>query len=638
MIRLVESSARRQTGKRWLAALLALALSQAVFWPLLGLGEYAVFPRGAQYTSSIAMQRLGVDGEILDRLAIPVPLHPAPVYRFRDDSGAAQARFVHHFDYPPAAGEWGLYLSTSRRIDAVRLNGQAMSARAPLDTWSILGGFDPVLYDLPADALKPGRNQLSFDVRGVSGKILPVFFVGEFEPLFNAYAWSQLISVDLVVAAIGVMLFVALLCALTPWSSADRQRVHALIALLLLWSLRNLSFFGLDSAIPPPWRQVVHYQLTYLFLFAIAWFAACWTGFGSSRPRIYAGGALVSLAAAFAAGLTGDNARVFQLLFPIESALSYSLVGLALLRLARYAADGGVSRRLEALLFMVCLTAVGVDAVDDRFDLSLPLLPHWPLTFYAAPLCGLLLALGSCAILVSQSQRARTLLESLNAVMDRRLAEQADALSLAHDRERSITRERAVMAERQRLMRDMHDGLGGQLVSLLMRFRNGTLSAEESADEIGRALDDLRLIVASLDHADENIGIALGSFRERVEPRLRDAGLQLAWHVEPRAGRRRLPAEQMLHLLRILQEASTNTLKHADASRISIALDCSPDGLLRLIIADDGRGFDVNAVGGSGKGLANLHQRARKLGAELSLSSDAGTSIVLLLPTSSDSH
>jgi signal transduction histidine kinase len=459
-----------------------------------------------------------------------------------------------------------------------------------------------------------------------------VFFVGEFDRLFSAYAWAQLVSVDLLVAAIGVMLFVMLLCGLTPWNARDRTRVWALMILLALWSLRNLSFFGFDASIPPPWRQVVHYQVTFLFLLAIAWFAASWTGLGQGHGRWYVLGALGSVLACVATGLGGDNALVFKLLFPLESLLSFSLVGIALLLFVRYAADGDGWSRYEAILFMVCLTAVMVDAVDDRYDISLPLLPDWPLTFYAAPVCGLLLALGSCAVLVGQSQRARTMLESMNSLMDLRLGEQARALMEAHTREQSLVREQAVFAERQRLMRDMHDGLGGHLVSLLMRLRSGPLEAKQAARDVSRALDDLRLIVVSLDHAGESLGITLGSFRERFEPRIRDAGLELDWIIEPLAGSLHLPAEQMLHLLRMLQEATTNSLRHAGACRLTVALRCAAGGGVSLQIEDDGAGIPPQAI--PGKGLANMRHRAERIGAGLSIDSDSrGTRITILLQT-----
>ena len=612
------------------AALTALLVSQLLFWSMLYLGERAVFPQGAHYAPSLSMRALTSDDEVAEIGTIAVPLHPAPVYLYRAPTGTKRAVFSYDFQLSSDTGPNALYLSWSRRVSEVRLNGSALTARAPLDIWSVLGGFDPVLYDLPSELVQTD-NLLEFEVYGVANKILPVFFVGELDALFNAYAWAQLISVDLVVAAIGVMLFVALICGITPWSGNDQRRVRSLVVLLILWSLRNLSFFGFDAAIPPPWRQVLHYQLTYAFLISVAWFAASWSNQQWLSWRWYAS-LFVGLAVlSFAVALLGGNVAVFDWLFPIESFLTFVLVSVAMLQLCRYAAAGAWGQRYEAVLFLVCLSAVLVDALDDRYDLSIPFNAALPLTFYAAPVCGLLLALGSCTILVSQSQRARRMLESLNELLDGRLKAQELALQVSHERERLAASEHAILEERQRLMRDMHDGLGGQLVALLARLRGGLGTRLDAASEVEKALDDLRLIVTSLDQADENLGVALGAFRERLEPRLADPDLELVWIMDEAAAAHRMPVERMLNLLRILQEACANALKYARASQLCVAIEQMTPDELRAEVRDNGVG--IEAGGPSGKGLANMGIRARKLGGQIEIHSGRnGTTVSVRFP------
>ncbi len=615
---------------RLLIALAVFLISQLLFWGALLLGERSVVPAGGSYATSVQMRPLAQADEIPTIGAVEVPLHPAPVYLYRAPTGTHRAiyshRFADHGEDRPAA----LYLSWSRRVSEVRLNGSVLTARAPLDVWSVLGGFDPVLYDLPEDLLQPD-NLLEFEVYGVANKILPVFFVGELDALFNAYAWAQLISVDLVVAAIGVMLFVALVCAITPWSRSDRPRVYALIVLLILWSLRNLSFFGFDAGIPPPWRQVTHYQLTFAFLLSLGWFASAWTGQTRVGWRWHVGAFALLALLAIAVGGIGGNVEVFRWLFPIESWLSFAMVAIAIAQICDYAARGGWSQRYESLLFVICLSAVGVDALDDRYDLSIPLFGGWPLTFYAAPVCGLLLGLASCTILVGQSQRARRMLESLNELLDSRLQAQEAALAEGHRREQEAAEQRAVLEERQRLMRDMHDGLGGQLVALSARLRGGLGTRQDAAAEVERALDDLRLIVTSLDRADENLGSAFGAFRERLQPRLADPELELEWQIDERAAAQQLPVERVLNLLRILSEACANALKHAQANHLKVAIEQHSQTHLRAVVADNGRGMQGD--GSAGKGLANMGLRARKLRGTLDIQSDSsGTRIQLDFP------
>jgi signal transduction histidine kinase len=353
----------------------------------------------------------------------------------------------------------------------------------------------------------------------------------------------------------------------------------------------------------------------------------------------------VSVAYAVGVGLLADGRLAFSLLFPVETGLSFLAVGFALAQLLSYGARGDSSARYEAVLFIACLTSVAVDAADDRFDLVLPLADPVYLTFYAAPICGLLLALASLTVLVSNSQRARRSLASLNELLDSRLRAQAQVLEEAHAREKTLESQRAMLEERQRLTRDVHDGLGGHLVSLLMRLRRGRLNLDDVANEVADSLDDLRLIVSSLDQFDEPIGLALGGFRERMGPKLKAAGLTLVWELEMEASRRQLGPSGTLNLLRIVQEATTNTLRHGHAKTLAIRLR-TLDGDLLLEVEDDGIGFsedvEVSALQtplGAGRGLSNMRSRAAKIGSTLEISSDhSGTRLTLWIPTNRSSN
>ncbi len=616
------------SASRWIRAFGIALVSLLIFALALAAGERAAKPSG-KYTRQLEVRTTSQPGEASPWH--PVVLHPAPVYRFADAGRAPLAVFRHQFDQPESAEKLGLYLTWKRRVAEVRLNGETLTARTPVQPPSAVGGFDPVIYELPRDILLEADNTLEFHVLGTRMKILPAFFVGPIEDQFAAYAWSRAISVELVVASIGVMLFVILLCAALPWFGDERSRARALMLLLVAWSVRNLSFFGIDALLPGAAQQVFHYQVTFCFLVALAWFASAWTRTAGPPAHIYRHVALGLSVGAILPALIGDSGTVFRWLFPLESLLTLAVVAFAGQRFLSYSSTGPASRRYEAVLFCLCLIAVGVDALDDRYHLSLPFSSDLYLTFYTAPVCGLLLALASMTILVRQSQRARVLTENLNQVLDRRLANQAVALRAGHEREQAATRARAVLEERQRLMRDMHDGLGGQLTSLLVRLRRGRAGHEEALVEVSQALDDLRLIVASLDHAEENLGIALGGFRERMEPRLREAGIGLAWRLDESAAARHLEVASMLHVLRFLQEACSNVLRHAGADSIELGLIEKSDGLLEISITDNGQGLALKTR--AGRGLKNMRERAQRLGGTFELrQTDHGTRVSVRFP------
>jgi signal transduction histidine kinase len=182
---------------------------------------------------------------------------------------------------------------------------------------------------------------------------------------------------------------------------------------------------------------------------------------------------------------------------------------------------------------------------------------------------------------------------------------------------RKLERDHATTEERQRIMQDMHDGVGSQLLSTLIIVKRGATTQNETVALLQDCLDDMRLAIDSLSPTDSDLLPVLGNFRFRMESRFKELGLALQWRnhdlpdsfeVAPHAG---------LHVLRILQEALTNVLKHARANNVIVDLNFSPRSL-QIQITDDGIGFLV--VGKStGRGLSNMQARAQKIGASFNI-------------------
>lgn len=213
------------------------------------------------------------------------------------------------------------------------------------------------------------------------------------------------------------------------------------------------------------------------------------------------------------------------------------------------------------------------------------------------------------------------------ARMDQIIAAQQQALD-------SEIRNAAILEERQRFARDMHDGIGGHLQALLMRVRAGRIQSGEIASELQGGLADLRLMVDSLDQIDAGLGQALDNFRLRAGPQLDAAGIALEWRRSGPLDAARLDPRATLSLYRILQEGIANCVRHSGAAKVALSADLDQAGQrLTIAITDDGRGFDPAAVR-VGNGLANLRNRALKLGGSLNLASTVGTGtrIVLQIP------
>jgi signal transduction histidine kinase len=255
---------------------------------------------------------------------------------------------------------------------------------------------------------------------------------------------------------------------------------------------------------------------------------------------------------------------------------------------------------------------------------------------------ALLIAIG--AGLTWRFARALNQVDSFAGQLVARVREAEERLKASFAREQARARAAALANERTRLMRDLHDGLGGQLISIVALSERGHEGATIT-DAARAALKDLRLVIDSMDDIGGDLMLALGSWRERAAMQLRPHDIVLDWRVATPQGLPLHPELRPWHVIqivRILDEAVTNAVKHASARHIAVAIETRDNGggsYGVISIADDGSGFalgdDGEAAGASQttRGLRNMRSRAARCGAVLDLSSDAsGTRVRLQLP------
>jgi signal transduction histidine kinase len=194
------------------------------------------------------------------------------------------------------------------------------------------------------------------------------------------------------------------------------------------------------------------------------------------------------------------------------------------------------------------------------------------------------------------------------------------ALLVAVDSARSAAVEAQRAAElaldRQRILDDMHDGVGSHVLGLLVQSRAGTLHEADLVAGLESCLDDLRLIVDSLDPQHASLSVALGALRARVAPRCEGLGVTLAWDVDPELTERFTPAAGM-QVMRALQELLNNALRHAQAQTVTVRIAARAAGTgMEVAVLDDGVGLPGEGAP-SGRGMKSLRTRARKLGGAL---------------------
>lgn len=220
--------------------------------------------------------------------------------------------------------------------------------------------------------------------------------------------------------------------------------------------------------------------------------------------------------------------------------------------------------------------------------------------------------------------RALSVAARARVVLAEQLAAQERELVQAHERLRVAEREQTLLNERQRLMSEMHDGVGSSLMSALRQVELGRTPLD-IAQVLRECIDDLKIAIDSLESTDADLLALLGALRFRLGPRLTGAGIALRWRMSDLPPLQWLDAQSALHVLRILQEVLTNIVKHSDATDITVttaeakaAASGAGEVGVWVCVQDNGRPFmpppPELALPGR-RGVANIRNRVAVLGA-----------------------
>lgn len=358
--------------------------------------------------------------------------------------------------------------------------------------------------------------------------------------------------------------------------------------------------------------------------------AQAWLGFAATLGMVALYASMGSKLAAFA--LVAVSMGLAAAPFLIRRGMPVFVVGNAMIGLAYVAT------------FLVALRSGGFGSPALEWNFLLPIAVYavcgrrsamaWA-ALAGLELCGLYLAATTAVPIADDlGPRAHAILAMVGhaGVLGATLA-----LLLVLDRARHASlvaqREAERAIERQRILDDMHDGLGSQLLGLLVEVRAGTLDEPTLEAGLESCIDELRLIVDALDPLQESLEAALAALRARLGARCEALGIELVWDVDSASAARFERAEGP-DVLRALKEMVTNALRHAKTPRIDVRVGpgrAHPSGRPRIEVSvrDYGVGFSPRESA-PGRGLASLRVRARKLGGELRLeSTEPGTKVAL---------
>nr|WP_279343776.1 ATP-binding protein [Variovorax terrae] len=614
---------------RWLVwAVVALGLA-LLAWSLQPRGEAAgtLTIRQAQFVKTDAPAPPAEDAADWVERALPdnwqrtnPGLHGYGWYRLRFRLASAPA------------DAWGAYLPSVSTSYQLYLNGIDVGTSGGMSGEIQRAGGKPHFAPLPPQVLHAGDNELLLRLRvapNLRGGLGPVT-LGPRQGVEDLYSHDYFMRVTLSRSVNMALLFTGVL-VLILWLRRPRESMYGYFAgLAILWSIRNFHYTATPQGIPSGLLEAfilgslgVVVLLLWLFMLRFA---------GRRPVRAERLVAAVFLAAPPLFALL--DLRLLSLL-RIPWYLACAALGawsiavlLQFLRTPQGRARTGAWLILvaELLTLLLGLTDLAVSA---------ELLPFGPAArmAFGAPilLCALVYAVAENYFHTFDEVRR------LNTELEQRVCERTRELELTHERLRTLERSAAIAEERDRLMRDMHDGVGSQLMTTLDAVERGQLDPAGVGALLRGCIEDLRLVIDSLEPSEHSLQLALANLRYRLEPRLREAGVALAWEVDetPVAA----STGQVLQIMRIVQEALANALRHAQARRLRLRLEVA-GGALAVEVSDDGRGLGPQADQApdparphAQRGLANMRLRARQLGGELEvLSAAPGTRVVLRVP------
>ncbi len=602
-------------------ALLALCLASCTVDPHRRGAAALIEPAQAEVVVSSALVPPG-DDAAWSTVALP------------DRRGVVTAWYRVAFDVPVSrADSWAVYLPYLYGGGSVLLNGVPVEQIAAATPQRHVRWERPHLVALPDSVLHGGRNLLHLRLEPASlpsGTRLPALSIGAHADLLPVHErrqfWVHTMPQFTAIACAVVGAFVLFI-----WLRKREEVLYGLFAgATLFWGFRTLTFVVevLPEAWWPTWRLLYHSAnggfviLMTLFTLRLA---------GWQRPWVERGLLLYWLLGPAAYLISGGSESLAGRLW-IGGMIP---VALSMVALTVAAAWRQRTRTMTALMLSVALgVAAGVHDYALAWDFAVlrQLAPGWLahrvfLLHFGANL--LLLVMGT--VLTTRFLGAMRDLEELNRTLEQRVAAREHELALNYERLSKLERVQAAADERAHIMRDMHDGLGSTLFTSLSRVERDQMSTDEVADALRACIAEMRLALEAMAPEDHDFLGAFGSFRFRWEALLQARGIRSQWSVDVPDERLDLAPNQALQLLRVLQEALTNALKHAGATQIDITLHVV-DGRVLAAVADNGRGLQPQSDR-PGRGLLNMRSRAQRLGGALLVDSQPGrTRIALDMP------
>lgn len=528
---------------------------------------------------------------------------------------------------PAPFDDVALYLEYLTLAGEIRVNGALVDKDPQLleplsRMWNV-----PRYFRLPPPLLHEGENEILVRVSGFAAYAsgLGPVRVGSADAMLGLFDSARIARQRLNLISFGIILSVGLLFLLL-WLFRRQETAYGWFAAQqLAWA--PIAWNTIATK-PWPFASTDTYQA--FDMASMLLFGACWTMFvlrfcERRWPRREAMlWSVVLLAAAsmfFAPHMHLREVRDLQVVLALVIMFSTDLMFLWFVW-----PGGRTDQRVLSICALISLVAGTHDALVlfGAIDSN---------TYYAS-LSNQLTVIGVATVLAWNFVRNLHRIEGFNHELLQNVEEARTELAATLNRQHELELVHARLGERVNLAHDLHDGLGGMLIGNIAAMEQAPHAQLPSRTVLGmlqELRDDLRLIIdasSAQQHGEHAFADLLAPLRHRMTRLFEAHDIVVHWQVN---GLEQvfLGNTQSLDMLRVLQEALTNVLKHADARRVDVELR-NDNSALVMEVRDNGKGLPASSNTDEGTGMRSMQARARRLGASLTVASDAGGALVRL--------
>ncbi|MEO8671065.1 MAG: ATP-binding protein [Tahibacter sp.] len=587
---------RADGSGRWRADLL--------FWGslLLALGSVWLGFRLAVPPSGHCLEQvLARNNDSWQELALPLHLTPREQRR-----AVLTLRATINYTGPPTSLQ-AIYLGEATPFYRASVNGVELTPTIDILRRD-LRDLGPHLHPLVAGLLHDGENVIELELPlsvALSELRVGQLCVADYvtlEPVYRLNWWRQVGVPRICLALLGSLGLFAVLF----WRLGERPRVVRIFAVCVFLMLVRAAYLAFPWK---PFSPLVERVVSDVSILLLLWtlyllIGALWNVRLRRWEGMLSGVVIFGSAAMLVTPWWDWHLRYPQLnnMVWLVVAANAGMLGVTVARAARRAHPLEWRVVLWAMVF-----GVGCCAMEAAtFNLAIELRRVW-----IYPLGTTVIALAFGVLLTRRSALGMDVLNRSAAVLardiDLALREPTPTSGAQWVDEISST---LIDHERQRVLRDIHDGFGSRLVAVLSRLRREQPGSAVYAD-MQRALLDMRLMIDAMDESARSLDIAMAMLRHRLEPLLSGAGLDSDWNLERVDAVQVDDRRKLMQLLRCLEELLSNAMQHASARRIAIGASRIGNGLY-FSVADDGCGLPLTPQ--RGNGLRNLDRRIQILG------------------------